>query len=284
MTGVQRKSDLRGGLRRLPLSAWVLVVFAVVGSIGPFLPGIDPLTQDLTSRLRPPAFLDGGTWDHPLGTDQLGRDVLARLVVGCRLSLMIASLSVLLGAAFGTLLGLLAGYRRGPVDIVISRLTETQLVFPSILLAMAIVTSVGRSLPVIVVTLAIIGWAQYARVVRAEVMSLRERPFVRGLEAAGMGPARIMVRHLLPNVLNTILVLGSLQVGHMLLAESAMGFLGIGLAPPATSWGVMLAESRSFLETAPWLAVIPGLLITLVVLSINFFGDRLRHRHDPRSR
>ena len=274
----------RSGNRALWLMGLPLLLLGLLVVAAPFLPLADPGLQDLRGRLIPPIFLEGGTWEHPLGTDQLGRDLLARVIYGGRLTFVIAIAAVLVGSVFGTLLGMIAGYRRGWIDTIISRVVDAQLALPFILLAIAIIVSRGRSLVVLVAVLAIISWAQYARVIRAEALSLRERPFILGLRAAGASPIRIILRHIFPNIGGTVLVLATLEVGTMILAESALSFLGLGVVPPDISWGGMLAGGREFIKDAWWVVTFPGIAITSVVMSINLLGDALRARYDPRKR
>ncbi len=274
----------RSGNRSLWLMGFPLLLLGLLVVAAPFLPLADPGLQDLRARLIPPIFLEGGTWEHPLGTDQLGRDLLARVIYGGRLTFVIAIAAVLVGSVFGTLLGMIAGYRRGWIDTIISRVVDAQLALPFILLAIAIIVSRGRSLVVLVAVLAIISWAQYARVIRAEALSLRERPFILGLRAVGASPIRIILRHIFPNIGGTVLVLATLEVGTMILAESALSFLGLGVVPPDISWGGMLAGGREFIKDAWWVVTFPGIAITSVVMSINLLGDALRARYDPRKR
>ncbi|MCG2623384.1 ABC transporter permease [Arthrobacter sp. I2-34] len=261
-----------------------LACIALIALLAPLLPLSNPNAQVLSEALRPPAWLEGGDWSSPLGTDQLGRDVLSRLVFGGQLTFVIAFTGMVAGAVPGILLGLLAGYRRGWVDAVISRLVEAQLALPFILVAIAIIAANGRSLPILVAVLALVGWAQYARVIRAETLSLRERPFVLGLRCAGVPTWRIMLGHLLPNLAGSATVLATLQMGTIVLAESALSFLGLGVVAPDISWGAMLAEGREQLTLAWWVALLPGLAITAVVLLVNLFGDALRSRFDPKKR
>jgi peptide/nickel transport system permease protein len=244
----------------------------------------DPNSQDLAQKLRPPIWQASGGWSHPLGTDHLGRDMLARMIAGARLTVLIASAAVVAGAIPGVILGLTAGYFRGPADAVISRVVDAQLSLPFILLALSIITTRGRSVPVLVMVLAIFSWATYARVIRGEAIALRHRPFVLGLIAAGASGRRIVFRHLLPNVAPTILVLASLEVGAVILAESALSFLGLGVVSPDVSWGQMLAEGRDHARRAWWVVTFPGLAITALVLLTNLFGDHLRRRFDPRKK
>ena len=225
---VGTRSFRRSGNRALWLMGLPLLLLGLLVVAAPLLPLADPGLQDLRGRLIPPIFMEGGTWEHPLGTDQLGRDLLARVIYGGRLTFVIAVAAVLVGSVFGTLLGMIAGYRRGWIDTIISRVVDAQLALPFILLAIAIIVSRGRSLVVLVAVLAIISWAQYARVIRAEALSLRERPFILGLRAAGASPIRIILRHIFPNIGGTVLVLATLEVGTMILADSALSFLGLG--------------------------------------------------------
>lgn len=261
-----------------------LAVIAVLCLAAPLLPIASPDRQVLSEAVMPPAWLSGGSWDHPLGTDHLGRDLLARLLHGGQLTFIIGIGGMLAGAIPGTIAGLIAGYYRGLTDTAISRFVDAQLALPFILLAIAIIAARGRSVGVLVVVLAMIGWAQYARVIRAETMSLRERPFVVGLRVAGVSTPRILGAHLLPNLAGTVLVLTTLQMGTVILAESALSFLGLGVVSPQISWGAMLADGRAQLTTAWWIAAFPGLAITIVVLMVNLLGDALRSWLDPRKR
>lgn len=240
--------------------------------------------QDLRATRQPPAFLDGGSWAHPLGTDKLGQDVLTQLVEAGRLTILIGLVGALVAIGPGTLLGLLAGYCRGWVDRVISVLIDAQLALPFILIALAIISNRGSSLPVLFLVLALTGWAPCARVARSATLSIRERQFVTGLRAAGASEGRIVFRHVLPNLAGTVVALGTLQVGTAILVESALSFLGLGVTPPRTSWGSMLASGQNELSQAWWIAVFPGLAITLLVLLVNLLGDSLLTHHDPRKR
>lgn len=261
-----------------------LLIIAVLCLAAPLLPLADPTKQVLSDALTPPAWMDGGSWSHPFGTDSLGRDVLARLAYGGRLTFIIAISGMLAGAIPGTLLGLLSGYYRGWVDTVISRVVDAQLALPFMLLAIAIIAARGNSLPVLIAVLALVGWAQYARVIRSEALSLRERPFVLGLRCAGVPTRRVLLGHLLPNLGGTVLVLTTLQMGFVILAESALSFLGLGVVAPKISWGAMLADGRDQLTNAWWVAALPGIAITVVVLLVNLLGDALRSWLDPRKR
>ena len=273
-----RRSRRRGGVRVLGIA---LGVITVAVALGPWLP-FDPHTQVLDNALQPPAWLNGGEWSHPLGTDKLGRDILARLLEGGRLSLLLAVGGVLGGLIPGVAMGLVAGYRGGRADGIVSRLAEAQLALPAVLVAIAIISSTGRSITVLLVVLSLLSWAQYARIVRADALAVRERPFVTALRCAGVSELRIALRHVLPNVAGNIVVIATLEVGAMILAESGLSFLGLGVVSPDVSWGAMLAEGRDQLRLAWWVAIFPGLAITLVVLLVNLLGDALVESRDPR--
>ncbi len=271
--------------RTLPgrLYIYILSVVVVIAVIAPILPLPDPNLQDLRARFTPPVGFDG-TWEHVLGTDHLGRDMLARLVAGTRLTLLIAATAVLVAGVVGATLGVLAGYRGGWLDLVIGRLVDAQLALPFILLAIAIIAVQGRSLGVLVGVLALVSWAHYGRLLRAETKSLRERPFIPRLRASGLPEWRIITRHVLPNVGGTILVIATLQVGTMILGESSLSFLGLGVVTPDVSWGAMLAEGRQYLADSWWVVAFPGLAITGLVLTVNLLGDAMRKAYDPRKR
>lgn len=242
----------------------------------------DPLAQDIGNRLLPPAWMAGGQAQWPLGTDHLGRDVLSRLAWGGRVSLTVGFLSVLIGGPIGLALGLYAGYRGGIVDTIVMRLVDLHLAFPFVLLAMALIAILGAGVDKMVAIFALTSWMLYARTVRSSVLSLREREFVLGARAVGAGGARIAIVHILPNVVNALVVLLSFDVARIILAESALSFLGLGVPPPTPSWGGMLSEGREYVEDAWWLAACPGLAIMLVTVGVSFLGDGLRDLLDPR--
>ncbi|WP_328346001.1 ABC transporter permease [Micromonospora sp. NBC_00421] len=277
----------RAGRRGRTSVFWLALPLAVA-AVGVF---VLPLTgllpeggQDLAATRRPPAFLAGGSWAHPLGTDKLGQDLLTQFVSAGRLTIVIGLVGALVAIGPGTLLGLLAGYFRGGVDRVISILIDAQLALPFILVALAIIANRGSSLPVLFLVLALTGWAVCARVTRAATLAIRERQFVIGLRAAGASEPRIVFRHVLPNLAGTIVALGTLQVGTAILVESALSFLGLGVVPPMNSWGSMLASGQDELSQAWWIAFFPGLAITGLVLLVNLLGDALLTHHDPRKR
>jgi peptide/nickel transport system permease protein len=260
-----------------------LVLLAGIGVLAPVLGLSDPNQQDLTHTLQPPA-LFGGNWGHPLGTDKLGRDMLAQLAYGARLTFLIGLVGMFVAVIPGSLLGVLAGYRRGFVDSVVSRLVDAQLALPFVLVAIAIITARGPSLTILFVVIAITGWAHVARIVRAETLSLRERRFVMALRAAGASNTRIILRHVLPNLSGTIVVLATLQIGSAILIESALSYLGLGVVPPQISWGEILANGKDVVQQAWWVATLPGILITIVVLLVNLLGDALLTYYDPKKR
>jgi len=254
----------------------MIVGLAALGAIvGPALVPYDPTAQALALRLQPPSFA------HPFGLDELGRDILSRLVLGARVSFFVGLSVVSVSAALGTLVGAIAGYFRGRVDDVISRVMDVLLAFPGILLAIALVAVLGPSLGHVVLALAAIGWVGYARLVRGIAMRTRELDFVQAARALGAGPPRVLVRHVVPTALPAVTVQATLGMAGAIIAEAALSFLGLGVQPPAPSWGTMLDAGRSHLFDAPHLTIFPGLAIALLVLGFNFLGDDLRDRLDP---
>jgi peptide/nickel transport system permease protein len=249
--------------------------------LAPLVAPHPPAEQDILNRLTPPAFLAGGSAEHWLGTDHLGRDVLSRLIYGARIALVVGVTTVAVSAAIGLTLGLVAGYFRGTWEALFMRLLDVQLSLPFMLVALAIIGILGPSLRNIVLVLALTGWVVYARVVRAEILSLRTRDFVTACRALGGSDPRIIGRHLLPNVLSSVIVISTLEVARMMLLESALSFLGLGVRPPTPSWGAMLADGRIYLASAWWLATFPGVAISATVLALNALGDWLRDLADP---
>ena len=259
--------------------AWVFLSLA-----GPVLIGGDPNEQDLASTQLPPIWLEGGTRQFPLGTDQLGRDILLRIVYGAQSSLMLGFFSVGLAAVVGCLAGVVAAEWGGLVDEAVMRIADVQLSIPFILLAITILTLLGGSVINMILVLVLAGWVGYARVVRSELLHLRELDFVLAARAAGASRTRIAYRHLLPNTMGLIIVLATLQLADVILLSAALSFLGVGLQAPAVSWGAMLADGRDYLTTAWWISTMPGIAITLVILAVNMVGDWLRDLFDPHSR
>jgi len=263
----------------------LLIVVAISTAVfAPALAPHDPLKQNLPGRLQPPLWRDDSGDLHVLGTDQLGRDLLSRMIYGARISLIVAGTAVPISAALGVLLGVTSGFIRGHYENLVMRVLDVQLALPFILLALAVLVAVGPSFRNIVLLLGITGWTGFARLLRAETLSLRERDFVSAAEMIGASRRRIVFRHILPNTVSTIIVLVTLQVPQVIVIESALSFLGLGIQPPTPSWGGMLSQGRRYLLNQWWVAVFPGLCITLVVLGGNLLGDWLRDTLDPRHR
>jgi peptide/nickel transport system permease protein len=269
--------------RRTALFGAIVVAAVIVTAVAaPWLSPFDPLGQDIGNRLKAPGWRDAAGDLHPLGTDQLGRDLLARVIFGAQPALLVASAAVLISGMLGMAAGLLGGYFGGRLDDVLMRLADVQLAFPFILLAIAVIGVLGPSLPTIIVVIGVSSWVVYARVVRAAVLTLREREFVQAAHALGGGDGRVIVRHILPNAFAPWLVVATLDMARVIVIESALSFLGLGVQPPAPTWGGMLADGRVYITTAWWLATFPGLAILVTVLGINLFGDGLRDTLDPR--
>ena len=256
------------------------VIFCAV--LAPVVSPHDPILQDVEKRLIPPVGQEGADPNYLLGTDHLGRDIVSRLIYGARISIVVSVSAVALSAVLGTLIGLFSGFYGGKVDNIFMRIADVQLAFPFILLAIAIIAVLGPDLQNIIITMAITGWVIYARVVRAEVLSLREKEFITSVKALGGSNGRIIFRHLFPNVVPPIIVIVTLEMARMIIMEAALSFLGLGIQPPTPTWGGMLAVGRVYLVTSWWLATFPGLVIMLVVLGINLLGNWLRDMLDPR--
>jgi peptide/nickel transport system permease protein len=264
--------------------AGLLLVLAILAAalLSSLLAPFDPQLQSLADRLLPPFSQAGDGSFHLLGTDQLGRDLLSRLVYGARVSLLVGLGASLLAGLVGVLLGLAAGYLGGWVDDLVTRLADVQLALPYILLAIAMLAILGGSLVNIILVLSLAQWVTYTRVVRSGVLSIREREYVLAARALGIAPVMIMLRHILPNVLAPVIVIATFAVAQSIVAEAGLSFLGLGVPPSVPSWGGMLADARSYLVIAWWLAAIPGLAITVTVIGVNLLGDWLRDRFDPR--
>jgi peptide/nickel transport system permease protein len=264
----------------------ILVLVAILTAVlAPWIAPHDPTEFNLRSRLEPPVFL-GGSAEYLLGTDQLGRDLLSRLIYGSQVSLIVGVLGVLVSLVIGVGLGLLAGYTGGWTDTVISRLIDTFMAIPFIILALAVIGAVGvgqnNSLLILIIVLGLTGWITFARVVRGEVLAARDLEYVEAASALGQRHRWILLRHVLPNVTAPIIVLGTLQIATVIIAESSLSFLGLGVQPPTITWGIMLAEGRDHLATSWWLATFPGIAITLTTLGMILLGDWLRDVLDPR--
>jgi len=272
----------RAGLKSplLVAGGFLLAVIVLASALAPVLTASDPLKPSFGRRLAAPWGL-GGTTAHVLGTDNLGRDILARLLYGGRISLILAASAVLIAAVVGVVLGLVAGSVGGRLDALVMRVADVQLAFPVIMLAIAIVAVVGTNPLALVGVLALSGWVLYARTIRASVLAIRGLEYVEAATTLGASELRVIFRHILPNVLAPILVIGSSQFATMVLLESGLSFLGMGIQAPRPSWGLMLAEGRDYLSNAWWLATAPGVMISIVVLGANLLGDGLRDLLDP---
>jgi peptide/nickel transport system permease protein len=279
---VARAPSRRHKLPYIPLG--IITTFVLVAIFAPLLSPADPYEQSLRLRFKPPVWDERGSWSYPLGTDRLGRDILSRIVWGSRVSLTAGVLTVLLASAVGAGVGLVAGYYGGRVDGTLMRVTDATMSFPVILLALILAVTIGPSFTNVVVAIAVILWARYARVIRGQVLTLMELDFIAQARIAGAGAWRIIFTHLLPNTMNTLVVLVTLQVGYVIIVEASLSFLGAGIPPPTPAWGSMIAEGREFVTSAWWVSFFPGFAILLVVLAFNLLGDWLRDTLDPKLR
>ncbi len=277
-------------LRRLLRLRWgvgaagILLLIVASAVLASWIAPHDPLAVNIRHRLSPPAWMEGGTAAHPLGTDQVGRDLLSRMIYGGRVSLVVGVTAVLMSATIGVLLGLGAGYFGGNVDWVIMAGINVMLTFPFVLLALAVIAVLGPSLVNMIIVLGTAGWPIYARVVRAETLTIREREFVLAGRALGMSHARLMFRQILPNLVSVIVVIATLQVAQVIILESFLSFLGLGIQPPTPAWGNMLGEGRLYMLNSWWIATFPGLAIFVTTLVINLVGNALRDWLDPHSK
>ncbi len=275
----------RPDLSRLPWTAFAIIaLMTLIAVLAPLIAPHSPTEQSLPDKLLPPAWQEGGSAKHLLGTDLLGRDVLSRLVYGARVSMTVALAALLAGGGIGLMLGILSGYVGGRVDAFIMRVVDATLTFPTILIALLLTVSLGQGLRTIVIAVTFIIWARFARIVRGEVLTVKARDFVALARVHGCSHLRIMAIHIVPNVMNTFMVLLTLHIGFVIVVEASLSFLGAGIAPPTPSWGQMVADGRGHIAGAWWLSVVPGLAILLVVLAFNLFGDWLRDWLDPRLR
>lgn len=287
-----QQSELKRIIRTLLLSrtatlgALVFGLFVFIAILAPLLAPHDPDQQNLERRLAPPIGLglEGASVEHPLGNDNLGRDILSRLIIGSRVSLLVGVSVVFMASLAGSAVGAMAGYYRGKFDNVAMRFVDIWMAFPSLLLAIAFGAALGPGLSSLVIALALASWVIYSRIVRAEVLILREQEFILAAQALGATETRIITRHILPNALPPILVIATLQMGTIIIAEASLSFLGIGVQSSVPTWGGMLSDGREFMRQAWWLATFPGIAISIVVLSVNLFGDGLRDALDPRLR
>jgi peptide/nickel transport system permease protein len=260
----------------------LITVLLLLAAFGPLLDLPDPTRTNLRARMTAPTISWTGLGAYPLGTDQLGRDILSRIVAGSRVTLAVAGAAVILGGIVGTLLGLVAGYFGGIVDRLLMRLADIQLAVPLMLLALMVIAALGPSLQNLIMVLALVSWVRYARIVRGQVLAVREREFVQSARAIGASSPRIILRHILPNVLTPAVVVATLELARVIVLEAGLSFLGLGVQPPNPSWGRMLAEGRTYISSAWWIITFPGLALMLTVLSVNLLGDWLRDHFDPR--
>jgi len=287
VTTADEPTALQGSLRRLVRLRWgvaaSVILLAIVASaiFAPAIAPHDPLAVNISHRLAPPVWMEGGTPQHVLGTDQVGRDLLARVIYGGRISLVIGVAAVLISTTIGVLLGLVGGYFGGYPDWTIMTAVNVLLTFPFVLLALAVIAVLGASLGNMIVVLGVAGWPIYTRVVRAETMAIREREFILAGRALGMSHARIIFRQILPNLVSPIVVIATLQVAQVIVLESFLSFLGLGVQPPTPAWGNMLGEGRVYMLNSWWIAAFPGLAIFLTTLAINLMGNALRDWLDP---
>jgi len=271
-------------IRRDPFAMAAIVALAIVfvaALFGPAIMPYDPLDQSLRDRLKPPVWHESGSMEHIFGTDQLGRDILSRMIDGARVSVMIGLSIVVISAVVGTSLGLLSGFKRGKFELIIGTLTDVILSFPGLLMALTIVTVLSPSIGTLILALSIRGWVVYARVGRGQTLALSQYQFIEAAKTIGAPTSRILGRHLLPNLMPPIMTIAILELARMILAESSLSFIGLGVQAPRISWGLMLAEGREYMLTANWLVTLPGIAIAVTVLSFNILSSHIRRVLDP---
>ena len=279
------RDGLWASVRRMPLiPTTIIVLFIVISLFGEWLTPASAYEQNLRMRFLPPSWLDGGDPRFLLGTDNLGRDILSRIIVGARASFIVAISALTFGSALGSVIGLASGYFGGKLDTFIMRTADGMMAFPLVLAALLLVAVIGPGVHTVVIATSLVLWARFARLIRSEVLSVRERDFVKLARIAGASSLRIMFIHILPNVLNSVVVLLTLQLGFVIIVEATLSFLGAGVPPPTPTWGQMVAAGRTYIETAWWISVFPGLAIAAVVLAFNLLGDWLRDHLDPKLR
>jgi len=272
-------------MRRIPIIPLVIIIFfSFIAIFAPYISPYSPYEMALDDRLQPPFWQAGGSLAHPLGTDALGRDLLSRIIFGSRLSLLVAILALFLCGVIGAGIGIISGYLGGRVDIVLMRIADSTLSFPIILFALILMVAWGPMLSNVIIGISLVLWARFARVIRGEVLSLKEKDFIAQARIVGCSSVHIMAYHIFPNILNTLVVLLTLQLGWVIIVEATLSFLGAGIPPPEPAWGSMTADGRNYITTAWWLTIIPGMAIMLVVLAFNLIGDWLRDILDPKLR
>ncbi|BCL62093.1 peptide ABC transporter permease [Desulfomarina profundi] len=261
----------------------ICIVF-LVALLAPYLTNYDPYQQDLGSRMIAPVWSDHGTWTHPLGTDNMGRDYLARLVFGARISLLIGFSCMSIAAVIGISLGLIAGYFGGVIDMVVSFIITVRLALPAVLVAIAVVALIGGSMQVVIIVLGCLIWDRFAVILRATTQQIRSMDYVQAARAAGCSVPWLMVREIMPNLFNSIVIVATLEIGRAILLEAALSFLGMGVQPPTPSWGLMISEGKDLMLFDPYLVTIPGVALFFLVLGMNLFGDGLRDVTSPEGR
>ncbi len=289
-----RWQDRLSGLRSLTQELWrdkagfigmlLIAALLLMAVAAPLLAPHDPAAQDLRARLKPPAWSAQGTWNHILGTDHLGRDVLSRLIYGSRVSLLVGAAVVTIAGTFGVIMGLLAGYRGGRTDSIIMRWIDTQVAFPGLLLALIILAVIGPSMITVIIVLSLNGWMVYGRMTRSAVLAVRQTAYVEAAEIVGCRAHRVIFRHILPNLTSPLLTLAILEFARIVLAEAALSFLGLGIQPPATSWGLDVATGKDYIFRAWWLVTMPGIAISITVLAVNLVASWMRLISDPQER
>ncbi|WP_366922039.1 ABC transporter permease [Metallumcola ferriviriculae] len=260
----------------------ITVAVILMAIFAPYVAPHDPEKVELALRLKPPFWLENGSLNYPLGTDSLGRDVLSRIIFGSQKSILVSFLATVISCVLGVILGLISGYYGGTLDTVITRLGDIQLAFPLILLSIAVIAVLGASTLNLIIVFGIANWVVYARVARGAVLSVKEKEYVEGSRAAGCSDSRIIIYHIFPNICAPIIVIATLSLAGIIISESSLSFLGLGVPPPKPTWGGMLSEGRQYLYDGWWVATFPGLAIMLTVLGVNLFGDGLRDAYDPK--
>jgi peptide/nickel transport system permease protein len=262
----------------------IIIVFLVtiMAIFAPLLAPFDPAKTNVVSRLLPPFWMEGGTTEYLLGTDNLGRDILSRIIYGSRISLMVGIAAVIVAGAIGMVLGLIAGYYGKIFDFIIMRTVDSILAIPTILFMLIVLAVLGPSIPTLILVLGGTSWVTYARMVRSETLSVKERDYVRSAKAIGAKDFRIITKYILPNVISSFIVIATLNVATIIILEASLSFLGLGIQPPEVSWGLMLSDGRQYIATSWWVATFPGLAITITVLGVIFLGDWLRDELDPK--
>jgi peptide/nickel transport system permease protein len=266
------------------IGALIVATVVLIALCAPLIAPHDPYYQDLLARLKPPVWDDRGSWDHILGTDHLGRDYLSRLIYGARISLLIGIGAALISGLIGTIMGVMAGYFGGRVDMVVTFLITVRLSMPVVLVALAVVAIVGGSLQVVIMVLGLLLWDRFAVVMRSSTLQIRSMDYVAAAQAVGCSTTRVLMTEIMPNVVNNLIVIATLEMAHAIILEAALSFLGLGVQPPLPSWGLMVSEGKEMMLFEPWLITIPGVALFLLVLSINLLGDGVRDITAPENR